>query len=273
MSDMKYKVLALDLDGTLTNSEKKITDRTKESIFKAMEMGVKVVLASGRPVLGIERLAKELRLDEYGGYILAYNGGQIIEYNTGNIISESTVDMSYYYDICECGHKFDVSVLTYNDEGVISEDETAKYVIKEGYNNTIPVIHVDSLYDSVKKTVVKFMVVGEPEELEKALKYMQGKFDGKLNVFLSEPYFMEVTALGIEKASSLERLLNYLNCTREELMAIGDGLNDIPMLKYAGLAVAMDNAYDETKEHADFITKSNNEDGVAYAVDKFILGE
>ena len=273
MSDIKYKVLALDLDGTLTNSDKKITDKTKESIFRAMEKGVKVVLASGRPVLGIERLAKELELDKKGGYILAYNGGQIIECNTGNIISENTVDMSYYYDICECGHKFDVSVLTYNDKGVISEDDAAKYVIKEGYNNTIPVIKVDSLYESVKKPVVKFMIVGEPDELKRALEYMQDKFEGKLNVFLSEPYFMEVTPLGIEKASSLERLLTYLGLTKEELMAVGDGLNDIPMLKYAGLAVAMDNAYDETKEHSDFITKSNNEDGVGYAVDKFILGE
>ena len=99
MSDMKYKVLALDLDGTLTNSEKKITDRTKESIFKAMEKGVKVVLASGRPVLGIERLAKELRLDEYGGYILAYNGGEIIDAKTGEAVVKSSVPMELLPEI------------------------------------------------------------------------------------------------------------------------------------------------------------------------------
>lgn len=273
MSELKYKLLALDLDGTLTNSQKIITPDTKRALFDAMDKGVKIVLASGRPVLGIQRLADELELKKYGGYILAYNGGHIIECGKNETILKNTIDIKYYRDICECAHKFDVSALTYNGEGVISENPGAKYVIKEGYNNTIPVIGVKSLFDEVKEPVVKFMIVGEPDELKKALDYMQNKFNGILNVFLSEPYFMEVTPLGIEKASSLGRLLEHLGYTRAELMAIGDGLNDIPMLKFAGLAVAMDNAYDETKQCADYVTASNNDDGVARAVERFILGK
>ena len=100
---------------------------------------------------------------------------------------------------------------------------------------------------------------------------MQEKFNGILNVFLSEPYFMEVTPLGIEKASALQTLLDYLGLTRDDLMAIGDGLNDIPMLKFAGLSIAMENAYEETKQYADDVTLSNDEDGVAAAVEKYIL--
>lgn len=269
---MNYRVLALDLDGTLTNSKKVITDKTKTAIKNAIEQDVSIVLASGRPVLGIQRLADELRLSELGGYILAYNGGHIIDCKTGKDIVRRIVPREYYQDICECAHTFGVNALTYDDFGVVAESEDAPYVIKEAYNNTIPIRKVENLQRFVDYDVTKFMIVGEPAKLEPALKCMQSKFKGKLSVFLSEPYFTEIGPLGVEKASALGHLLDYLGTNREHLMACGDGLNDIPMLKYAGFAVAMDNAYPETKAVADYISLSNEEDGVAYAINRFILG-
>ena len=115
------------------------------------------------------------------------------------------------------------------------------------------------------------MVVGEPSELVKAKEYLEGRFRGLLNLFFSEPYFMEVTPPGIEKASALGELTKILGISREKLMACGDGLNDIPMLEYAGFSVAMSNAYDETKKVADYIAPSNEDDGVAEAIRLFIL--
>ena len=91
--------------------------------------------------------------------------------------------------------------------------------------------------------------------------------------FSQNHIFLEVVPAGIEKSASLESLLDILNIKREELMACGDGMNDISMLKYAGLAVAMENAYPEVKEYADYITSSNDDDGVAYAIEKFILND
>ena len=269
----KFKLLALDLDGTLTDSKKRISEKNREYIRKAQEKGVEIILASGRPVIGIRSIADELDLWKTGGYILAYNGGQIIDCKSGNDLVKQTIPMECVHDICEVIRHYGVFPLTYNGTGVICENDTDQYVRKEGYNNGIPVIKVESLEEQITKPMVKFMVVGCPEELKKAYTYLKDLFDGKLNVFFSEDYFLEVTPPGIEKASALAELTRILGTTRDHLMAIGDGLNDIPMLEFAGFAVAMGNAYDETKKVADHISASNEEDGVAEAISKFILEE
>ncbi len=269
----KYKLLALDLDGTLTNSKKKISRKNKDYIRKAREKGVSVVLASGRPVIGIKGIADELNLWEKGGYILVYNGGHIIDCATGKDLIKQTIPMEYVHDICDVIRKYRVYPLSYNDVGVICENDTDQYVLLEGHNNGIPVIRVRSLEECITKPVVKFMVVGEPDELQKAHDHLKGLFEGKLNVFFSESYFVEVTPFGIEKASSLAALSDILGITREETIACGDGLNDIPMLKYAGFAVAMGNAYEKAKKVADYVTATNDHDGVAEVIQKFILEE
>lgn len=264
-------MLALDLDGTLTNSKKEISDKNVEYIHKAQEAGVSIILASGRPVIGIKSVADRLNLWKSGGYILAYNGGQIIDCLKGKDLLKKTIPSEFNHDICEIINRYKVYPLTYNDIGVICENSTDKYVKREAYNNGIDVIKVGSLEREVSEPVVKFMVVGKPEELNKAYNYLKILFEGKLNVFFSEPYFLEITPLGIEKASALENLSNMLGYTSINMMACGDGLNDIPMLQYAGISVAMENAYEETKKYADFISYSNENDGVALAIDKFII--
>ena len=224
-------------------------------------------------MIGIKAVADELDLWNAGGYILAYNGGQIIDCRTGADLVKRTIPMEYVHDVCDVINHFRVYPLTYNETGVICENDVDQYVRKEGYNNGIPVIKVDCLEEKVTKPVVKFMVVGDPIELQKAYAYLKTLFEGKLNVFFSEDYFLEVTPPGIEKASALAELCLILETERERLIAIGDGLNDIPMLEYAGFAVAMGNAYDETKRVADYVSASNEEDGVAEAIAKFILEE
>lgn len=265
------KLLALDLDGTLTNSKKEVSKTNKEYIRKAQDKGIQIILASGRPVIGVKGIADTLDLWKQGGYILAYNGGQIIDCKSGKDMVKQIIPLEYVHGICNVINKYNVFPLTYDDTGVICENDTDKYVQKEAYNNSIKVRKVESLEQEVSEPVVKFMVVGEPEELNKAYGYLRNIFDGILNVFFSEPYFLEITPLGIEKASALEKLTSLLYMTKDNLMACGDGLNDIPMLQFAGLSVAMENAYDDTKKYADFISKSNEENGVAFAIKKYIL--
>lgn len=267
----KIKLLALDLDGTLTNSKKEVSEKNKDYIRKAQDKGIRIILASGRPVIGIKGIADTLDLWRQGGYILAYNGGQIIDCRTGKDMVKQTIPLKYVHEICDVINKYDVFPLTYDETAVICENDTDKYVQKEAYNNGIKVRKVKSLEHEVSEPVVKFMVVGEPEELKKAYGYLENIFGGILNVFFSEPYFLEITPMGIEKASALEKLTRLLYMDKNNLMACGDGLNDIPMLQFAGLSVAMGNAYDETKKYADFISKSNEEDGVAFAIEKYIL--
>jgi Cof subfamily protein (haloacid dehalogenase superfamily) len=264
------RAIALDLDGTLTNDQKQITYCTRTAVKHAIECGVRVILASGRPLLGIKPSADALELGKYGGYILAYNGGEIIDCKSGKTIYQRLLPIELYGDIIECGKRFGVHALTYDSNGVIAESKTAPYVVKEAYNNTIPITQVDDLASTVSKPVVKFMLVGEPDRIESCLTCLHDNLNGRANVFLSEPYFIEITYPGVEKASSLKWLLKYIGVSQNELAACGDGLNDLPMMKYAGYSAAVSNAYEEVLKSADYISLSNNDDGVACFIEKLI---
>ena len=268
---MNIKVLALDLDGTLTNNEKKITQRTKETLWKAMKEGVKVVLASGRPTIGMLPLAKELNMKELGGYILAYNGATIIDCKTEKQIYANVLPMDCIATLNEVAKKHKVCTLTYDGNDVISEDDTNPYVLKECFINKTRVHRVEDLAKSVKAPVAKCLIVGEHEELLPVRDELKELFGDQLNIFFSEPFFLEIMPMGVEKASSLAKLLHILKLDRTNLMACGDGLNDLTMLEYAILGVAMENGCKEAKEIADVTTLSNQEDGVAVAVEKYIL--
>lgn len=269
---MKYKAIALDLDGTLLNSKKEISKRNKEAIMKAAKAGVKIILASGRPVPGVKIIANQLHLDQVGGYILSYNGGMIIDCKTGEVIRRETIPEKYYADIVHCANKFNVTTLTYDSEGIITNNENDEYVQLESRINNIPVRQVFHLEEEAQlDPPVKFLCTGEHKVLREVQAKLDEKLKGAVNIFFSEPFFMEITPQGIEKASSLELLLGCLNIDRKALIACGDGYNDIPMMRYAGLSVAMANAQAETKEWADFIAPSNDEDGVAVALEKFVL--
>lgn len=264
------KALALDLDGTLTNDKKEITPRTRQAVSRAIDSGITIILASGRPVLGIKAAAEALDLYHKGGYILAYNGGEIIECKTNSVIFKQTLPMELYSDIVKCGRKFGAHALAYDHKGVIAESDDAPYVMKEAFNNGIGITKVADLASALCEPAVKFMIVGEPPKISDALKCLKLKFSGKANVFLSEPYFMEITGIGIEKSKALARMIEYLKIEQSQLAACGDGLNDLPMLEFAGLSVAMDNAYEQTKLAADYVTLSNNNDGVADFIEKLL---
>lgn len=269
--NQSYKLLVLDLDGTLTNKAKEITPHTREVLLRAQEQGVRIVLASGRPTYGIAPLAHELKLDENGGYILAYNGGQIINWTTKEMIYENELDPQVYPYLCQCAHDEGFVILSYKDEYIVSEDAGNPYVQHEAFLNKMPSITVDNFLDVFTFPVPKCLIVGDAEPLARLEVKMRTHLEGKMNVFRSEPFFLELVPRGIDKAKSLSVLLQHINLKPEEMIAIGDGFNDLSMIEYAGLGIAMDNAQPEVKAKAQYITLSNEEDGVAAAVEKFIL--
>ncbi|WP_026505691.1 Cof-type HAD-IIB family hydrolase [Butyrivibrio sp. NC3005] len=268
---MNYRAIALDLDGTLTNSKKEVSKRNKDAVKMAAQKGIKIIIATGRPTPGVTKISHVLELDKVGGYVLAYNGGLIIDCKSGEVVRRETIPTEYYHTIVSSARRHGVTALTYDSEGIITENDKDEYAHIEARINGIPVKKVFQL-DRVAANdpVVKFLIVGEPKKLKPVYDDLKEKMEGKVTIFYSEPYFLEVMPNGIEKASSLELLLNKLDIDRKYLMACGDGFNDIPMLKYAGLAVAMENAQEETKQWADFIAPSNDEDGVGIAIEKFI---
>ena len=264
--------MALDLDGTLTNSKKEITPHTRETLIRAQqEKGVKIILASGRPTYGVAPLANALELDKFGGYILAYNGGEIIDWRTREIMYKNLLDHDVLPYLYECAKKNGFAIVTYENEYVLTEKPDDEYVLKEALLNVMKIKKVDNFLEAVKHPIAKCLIVGEPARLARLEAEMREHLKDRMGVFRSEPYFLELVPKGIDKARSLSVLLDELGLKREELMAAGDGFNDLSMVKFAGMGVAMANAQDVVKENADFITLSNEEDGVAHAVEKFIL--
>lgn len=266
-----YKLLVLDLDGTLTNSQKEITPYTKETLIRAQQNGTKIVLASGRPTYGIMPLAKELQLDRFEGYILAYNGGQIIDCKTMETQFEQVLDPDVYPYFQKCARDQGFVLLSYKDEYIVSEDAENKYVRHEAFLNKMPSVTVDDFLTVFDFPVPKCLIVGDASRLEQLEIKMKTELAGRINVFRSEPFFLELVPPGIDKAKSLAILLERLGLTREEMMACGDGYNDLSMIEFAGFGVAMANAQEVVRKSAQYITRSNDEDGVAYAVEQFLL--
>ncbi|MEF9974692.1 MAG: Cof-type HAD-IIB family hydrolase [Clostridia bacterium] len=268
---MRYRALALDLDGTLTNTQKTVTPRTREALFLAASRGVTVILASGRPVEGMRKMAELVDLSRLDGYVLACNGASILRYRDGQMVFCADIPIETIAALQPLSARFGVALLGYAGDCVVTNDAANRYAQKEAYNNGLALEEQADLARAIARPIPKLMLVGEPERLARAAECAKALFSGQLNVFLSESYFLEITPLGIDKAAGLRRLIDQLGIPREELIAVGDGLNDIPMLAFAGLGVAMQNAYPETKAAADAHTLSNDQDGVAEVVRRYIL--
>lgn len=270
---MKYKMIVLDLDGTLTNNKKEITPRTKEALMKAQAKGVKIVLASGRPTYGIMPLAEELELKKNGGFILAFNGGKIIDCLDCRTIFEQKLDETLVPLLYHAAKEAGMQILTYQGEGIAATDKRDKYVQEEARINKMPVEEYDDFLQQLVYPVNKCLIVGDPAPLHQLETKLKKELEGRMDVYRSADYFLECVPLGIDKARSLDRLITTLGITKEEVIACGDGYNDLSMINFSGLGVAMSNAADDIKAQADYVTLSNEEDGIAHVVDKFILSE
>lgn len=266
-----YKAIALDIDGTLTNKKKEVTPRTRKAIQLAHEKGKVIIVASGRPIAGIRTISETLELEEKGGYILAFNGARIINCKTGDIIYQNILPHDMIPVLYQEALSHGVSIITYEGDEVICGCNHDEYVDIEAKINNIHVTDIDNFDTYVTFDVNKCLMTGEPELLEKLEKEMQEKYGSQLSIYRSEPYFLEIMPNNVDKANSLSHLLEHLNLSKEELIAVGDGFNDLSMIQYAGLGVAMSNAQEIVKEKADQITKSNEEDGVAHIIEQYML--
>lgn len=267
---MTEKVLVLDIDGTLTNSAKEITENTRRAIIDVQKRGHIVMLASGRPTPGMKRYAEELELEKYGGYLLSFNGGRIINCRTGEIVYQRILPAQVLPGLYRFARDNGCGLLTYFGDQIILGTSPDEYVALESRINGMPVKRVENFLEFVDFDVNKCLMTAPPEKAEGFLQTLQNRYQDRLSIYRSEPFFIEIMPLNVDKATSLDRMLETVGMTRENAICCGDGFNDLTMIRYAGVGVAMANAQNEVKEAADYVTASNDEDGIVQVIDEFI---
>ena len=269
---MKYKLLVLDVDGTLLNDKKEISPRTLAALLKVQQMGVHIVLASGRPTNGVLPLANALELNHYGGFILSYNGGQIINAQTGELLFEKRIDPELIPYLDKKAKKNGFAIFTYHKDYILTDKPENRHVQEEAILNNMRIIGVDNFPEAIDFSPCKCILASDDETALVGLEnHWKKRLAGSLEVFRSEDYFLEVVPQFIDKGNTLAVLMEKLKVTKEEVVAIGDGVADVSMLQLAGTSVAMGNARDSVKACADFTTLPNTMDGVAVAVEQAIL--
>ncbi|GAF23757.1 promiscuous sugar phosphatase YidA, haloacid dehalogenase-like phosphatase family [Bacillus sp. JCM 19047] len=267
-----YKLIAIDMDGTLLNDQHHVTPGVKAALQEAKAAGVTVVLCTGRPLGGVTRYLKELELTDEDDYVIAYNGSLVQNTHT----NENVVSLTLHYeDLLELSataealqtpmHFFDQAKLyTFNKD-------VSPYTIYESYVTQVPLSFRTK--EELDKDIVipKVMFIDEPNRLEETKAAIPASLKERYEMVQSAPFFLEILHPEASKGNAVKQLAGKLGITREEVMCIGDNGNDLSMIQFAGCGVAMENAIPELKEAADYITKSNNEDGVAHAIRMNVL--
>ena len=267
-----YNMLVLDIDGTLVGSDKTISEKTREAIIKAQQRGKIVAIASGRSIAGIRKTASNISLEQYGGYVIAYNGTTVVNCKTGECIYNQMVPKELVKPVYEAAKRVNAGIVIYNDntKEMISGNGLNEYIKIDAEACNVTINEVSDFVKAVNFPFNKFLLSGKPEHMAEVEKIMAKEFGDRLNVFRSDPFYVELLPRYVDKGVAVEKLVKHLDIQREKVICIGDSYNDLPMLRFAGMGVAMGNAQQEVKEIADYVTTSNDEDGIVNVIDKFM---
>lgn len=268
--NMKYQWIAMDMDGTLCNSKKEISPRTKEILWKAQEMGMHLILASGRPTAGLLKQAKELKMDQYGGYLLAFNGARITSYPEQKVLYNHTIPKKYILPILNNAKALNMSVMIHDGEDVVVEDANCYKAEYEAFLTNMKIKVVDALKEYLTFEPNKFLISAPEEYMKQVMEDFKCPFQDLLSISTSAPFYLEVMNQGIDKGASLKRLAEIMQMDKEAIIAFGDEMNDLTMLQYVGHGVAMGNAVKPVQRIAKEITKSNDEDGIAVTLERIL---
>ena len=266
------KLIAIDMDGTLLNSKKELLEETKQYFknFHNKNTETLLVLCTGRPETGIRPYLKDLGYLEENHYIISQNGANIYESQTGKRVMDAFVDSKVIQKWIELGKKHGISVMGAGVDYYYSFDEDPtewmEFDVKlvSGKLKRIPT------KESLNTDFYKILLMGDEEQLNEFETFIPQEWRDEFYVVRSQKYLVEVLTKGVNKAFGLEKLAQKLNIEPSEIAAIGDAANDIEMLEYAGLAIAMGNASEEVKAIADIVTDTNENNGVIKAIDKLI---
>ncbi|MBC1678007.1 HAD family phosphatase [Listeria welshimeri] len=277
---MTTQAIILDIDGTLLNDDKKISPETKKALITAQQNGVKLILASGRPTTGMHLYAEQLEMETYHGLLVSYNGAKVVDCQTKEELFNQTLTIAEGKAVLEHMKQFEVKVMIDKDDYmyvnnvydcyITYKDEEINIIQYESRGGNFKLCEKEDLAAFLDYRINKILTAGDPDYMQKNYQAMMAPFKNTLNCVFTADFYFEFTAKNIDKAKALDTVLTPMGIHAENIIAFGDGHNDITMVKYAGTGIAMDNAVPELKAVANSITLSNNKDGIAQALNNFI---
>ena len=263
-----YKLIAIDLDDTLFDTRKDTPEVNVQALRRLDRAGVHVVLCSGRPTPGMRRLAAELLTEERTHYVISYNGAIVEEVESGREISRDGLPVAAAREIARFARETGLLAQYYHDDEFFVEHEDPRAEDYKGRSG-LPYRIVTPLEDAMDLPSPKMLMQGSPEELPIHLETLRRTADGRWNATISKPYYLEVLSPTVDKGRAMLALAASLGLAREDLVAIGDSLNDLEMIRDAGMGVAVANAREEVRAEADLVTERAAQEGaVAEAADR-----
>lgn len=265
------KLIAIDIDGTLFNDKKEISPKTLGALLQIQELGSIIVLASGRPTSGLVPLAKKLQMEKYSGIICAYNGGLAMNCSTQEILYSSMIPLKKAKEFLKYLEQYPVNPIVDDGCFIYTNDANGFQIPYESQSNNLKIKIVKNISDSINFSPAKVLIAASEEYLTKNKNNIIKPFKSTFSFTLSAPFYLEATPIGVNKAKTLEALCKELEIVQSDVIAFGDAENDKEMLEFAGTSVAMGNAVDLLKDISNMVTKSNNEDGIEFALKKLNL--
>lgn len=262
-----YKLVAIDLDDTLLNDELDITEGTRASLNTAIDRGVVITIATGRMYASAKKIADKLGLEVP---LITYQGALVKHAKDGTVLYERNVPPDVVRYVFEYASKHGLHLQAYVQDTLVAKEENERLLGYCRLNNISYEIEPD--FDRLaEKTAPKLLMIDEPEKLDRVLEDLKAAVGDRAHITKSKPHFLEIMHPEGTKGHALSRLAEHYGIRMEETIGIGDSWNDRELVEQAGLGVAMANAVDALKEVADYITTTNNEEGVRHVIDKFVL--
>jgi Cof subfamily protein (haloacid dehalogenase superfamily) len=265
-----YQLIALDMDGTLLSEDKTISKRTHEMIAALKIKGKHVVLATGRPLKGVMNYVHELDLFDEHDYVVTYNGALVQSTKNDRILLDLPLSVAAYRELYDLSLELGVHIHALTSDSVLTPLNNP-YTDIESSINQIPIITCPVNEVDEDTMIVKVMFIDAPEILEAAILKLPQWVKDKYTIVKSAPFFLEFLDPRVNKGAGVKAIVEKLGLGQHQVICVGDAGNDLAMIEYAHLGVAMGNATEDVKAIANYITKTNQEDGVAHVIEKFML--
>ena len=267
------KLIAVDVDGTLVNSNGQITARTREALIAATKAGHEVMIVSGRATFGLRHQAKTLAFDKYGGVLSSFNGGELFDFKEKKVLASHKMDYDLAKEILEFSKDLDLELMIFDGDKILTDRPDGYYAKRESEIIDMDIKPIKNLKNRLDFAPNKFLFAQDPDKIDKPAQKLMKKFGDVTEQVKSSRFYYEVMPKGLSKGSSIIEACKIFGIDIKDTIVFGDEMNDISMFEVAGTGVAMGNAVESIKNIADYVTKSNNEDGIAYYLENFVLNK